>query len=228
MKKIFLTLLCLFTGISFSFSQTQKGDKFWVVEGSYWGGTTDNNSFSVGTFANNTRNASSGYNDISIEFKIGKFVKDNVAIGWGANYNYFNNNYVDTKYFSNNEDYISSTDRHSLKVDYFITRFIPVMNHLYLFIEADAGLSFGLASGRYTSTATVFEERPKVRSYQAGISLNSGLRYFVGKTLFINAATTLANVSYNKDVYENYTSSFFNLSSRLSLYSLNIGIGKNF
>jgi hypothetical protein len=227
MKKISLTCLCLYIGISFSFSQTQKGNKFWVVEGRYSGSNFDNSS-GTGTSIYNSRNSSNVYNEASLEFKRGKFIKNNVAMGWGLNYRYSNSNYLDSHYFSNNGDYISSIYRHTLGINYFTTRFIPVMNHLYLFVEADAGFSYGLRTGRYTNSPSTFEDLSKERNYKVGIRLNSGLRYFVGKSLFINAETTLAEASYSKQINENYTYSYFNLSSRLSLYSLNIGIGKNF
>ncbi len=220
MKKIFLTLLCLFTGISFSFSQTQKGDKFWVVEGRYSGYTFDNSLNSLQTSKDVT-------NDVYLGLKKGKFIRNNIAQGLGIDYRYYNYKFSGFNNSSSN-GYFSNFNRKTFSVDYFLDRYIPVMNNLYLVVEANSNLSYTLTNRQITNTATSLIDLPTQKIYQLSIGINTGLRYFIGKSFFINAETSLADVSYSYSRTDEYSISNIALKSRLSFYSLNIGIGKNF
>lgn len=233
MKKLFLLTLCTCISHLSSFGQTQQKAKFLIIDGRYYQNSGDNFS----TYSSNG-SRSFRYNSSSallVNFRKGKFIKNNIAHGWGLIYNFQNNYYenseknIDSDYFSSNTTVI-----HTIGLNYFLSRFIPVGKGFYLSAEVNGYVTHDFNKTNYASTYTYqnnISKNDKDEKYNndiVGIGINVGVRYYPKNKIFINATTSIANANYNWSSNEDFQSSKFSFIGSLDFNSFKLGIGTNF
>jgi hypothetical protein len=233
MKKLFLLSLCTCISIFSTFGQTQRKAKFWSIEGRYGQNSSDYSS----SFSSSMSQTSRSYlnNSLSINFYKGKFIRNNVALGWGLIYNYQNNlnentqNSVDNDYSSK-----STTIIHTIGINYFLAHFIPVGKGFYLSGEANGYIAHDFNKNNYSYTyiyqnnITKNDKDNKYNNDVIGVGIKVGIRYYPKNKFFINANSSIANASYNWSSNEDFQSNNFTLRGSFDLYNFKLGIGTNF
>ena len=221
MKKLFLFLLCTSISLSFSFGQTSKNTKFWMVNlGTFGNSSKSTHSSNSPTISQSNRTDSN--NSFFVALSMGKFFKDNVAHGFRINYsnvsshvtnNSVNNNY---KEFNGNQD--------NVELGYFITRFIPVNSQFYFYGNLNPNVYYSYHTSKYDNL-----EAEKQRGYNISIKADVGMRYIFKNNFFIDTNTSLGRIGYFwaniKDVSE---TSGLELYSESLFSNFSIGIGKSF
>jgi hypothetical protein len=220
MKKLFLLFLCTCISLSFSFGQTSKGTKFWVIDGNLGhhnsGGEKSSNS------PNNTTSYG-GERGINYNLSVGvsKFFRDNISHGLSLNYysqNYFSNSYSLLSGYNDNE----SNDK-TLQLNYFIRRFIPIFTHFNFYGAVNAGLS--------KSWHNKLENNVDSYNYtddRVSMNLVVGGRYIPKRRFFIDASSSLGSISYNWANYSGGQNIGFIISNNSIFSYFSIGIGKTF
>jgi hypothetical protein len=220
MKKLLLFGIFLYLSISVSFSQTQKGLKFWAISGGIGhSNQTDINSDRANKFVFYTTTRL--YNSYSIYTDFGKFVKNNICHGLAIGLSQYNNEFKNSRdTLIQNSNTVESGK--TLQVKYFIRRFIPVIPQLYAFGEVNTNFRYSLEQKTYNNK----DREDKNRSVNLEVIL--GLRYATKKSLFIDATANLGSLTYGWGESDNSTSSGLFIYTGNQFSYFNIGIGKTF
>lgn len=207
-KKAFLTLVMLF-GVALHFSQAQydKGKHFGLVGFSLSGNVSSAHTVSSTMSTNDTR---TNYHSLSLNYKRGHFVKDNLAQGWIASYGLL----------ANFEEANSLT--HLLQAGYFVDKFFPLSKSFYCYGELQGlvGEQFTIRNGGGGNTNVI----------SLKTALNVGVRYHLTNKLFINGETNLAQFELSNSNFPNANATIFNakLTGGMSVSTVSLSIGKTF
>lgn len=216
-RKLLLFIILLGFTIQFCQAQYQKGAKFGLIELGFSGGS--NNVENVAQ----TIKATSARNYVMLNYRRGVFRKDNFATGWILGYGLETYKYTNSKYPG------SSLLTHNVSAGYFVDKFIPISNSL---------VGYGGLLGK---AGTSFETRDSSSKYNNKIyfldaSVNLGLRYHFNPKWFVNAETSLINISYRdylskSDFGQSYSYSNatrFEIRSLFNSGYIFLSIGKSF
>ncbi len=217
-KKLPLLVVMLFMISSHAKAQYEKGKKFWQIQGAFNGAssTIKNKDF-------NFYNAESNNHSIGLSFKRAVFKEDYLAKGWLIDYNLFSGKSSVSSPQNESQTYV-----HSIGVGYFVDKFQPLSKSLAIYGEAQGRLGYNFLNGSPTFTNADGSNSSYFRdSYNVGVGVNVGVRYFLKKNLFINGETSLMNLNVSHSSSSiNQTNVVFNTIMNVS--SLSISIGKSF
>jgi hypothetical protein len=221
MKKSLLFFLCTCISLSFSFGQTSKGTKFWLVDfginGNKGEKTTSSNAPNI--MQNNSTISDNGF---SLSMGIGRFFRNNVAHGLKANYYNNSGNSTNTSIGTSYKEF--NAKREGVKLGYFISRFIPVSSQFYFYGELNPNIYYSRYSFWYDNL-----EENKQNECSISLQASVGMRYVFKNNLFVDMNTSIGSMGYNwTNNEDNYKYSSFSLYSNPNLSNFNIGIGKSF
>jgi hypothetical protein len=220
MKTLFLLSILLCASISFSFSQTSKGSKFWMLGGGY--GHSKKVSDSYDKITNPTISSRTElFDSYSINANFGKFIRDNICQGFEGGYSYLN---IEAYYPSDTIIIRNNTLQNEkvLNVKYFIRKFIPIFPQLYAFGEFNGGLSHRID----TNSQNNRDYQSKNTSINLGLKL--GVRYTSKKSFFVDATTDIASAYYALGSDNNSKSTYFGIYGIPQFNQFRIGLGRTF
>lgn len=220
MKKLFLLSLCTCISLSYSFSQTSKGTKFWVVDFGINGHDSSAEKFS--NFPNSSigNSGERGFN-YNTSICMGIFFKNNIAHGLSLQYNSQNYSSNNTTLMNGYND-TESNDK-TLQLSYFIQRFIPVSTHFNFYGKVNAGLSKSWHDKIENNTESYTYTDDRV-----AVSLFVGGRYAWNKRFFIDVSSSLGSISYNWANYSVGQNIGFSIYNNSLFSNFSIGVGKTF
>ncbi len=222
MKKILL-ILAIFTTLN-SYSQTEKGK------------TLIGGAISLSGFNQNYSDTSQtkiyksfGY---QITPSIGKFIKDNFAIGANLLYNSTNNTSDYHFTIANNYGASAKTTLTKYGAGIFARYYKKIINNLYFSVNAGISYTYQTVKFHWTSDLPNFTyptndpQNQQTNTYNYGISIVPALEYFVTPKFGIR--TNFSNLYYTYSIAKNTTfsnnnkqvNSTYALSLNLSTFSL--------
>ncbi len=207
MKKRFAFVsLLLCCGLQVSYAQYDKTNKYWTLQ-AFAEGT---NTYVKPSAAINASPYSLANNRLGFTYRRGKFTKKNIAQGWFASYE------IDA-YMG---DYANDFFGHDLYAGYFVEQYKTISPKVALYGQLAASIGYHFTS-EYFPQAT--------KDYWLALNAHVGMRYYIKKNIFLNAQTSLANLTFDvRNDKQNQTTTYLQLSSVMQVGMLAIGIGKSF
>ncbi len=222
MKTLFLLCAFIYASISFSFGQTSKGSKFWMLSGNIQGRNTEK---SLSTNANSSiTNVFDKNKSFSLAFSGGKFLKNNLAHGISLRYEYENVLRTSTPLLSSNENYNSY--KKTIELNYYVSQFISVTPQLYFYGEPNIGVSHSFGNSTYFTSGNNVDNH--IKSNAITMNLNIGIRFISKKMFFIDAKSSIGKIKYESKKFDDEQISSFEIYNNPFFSFLNLGIGKNF